>query len=320
MDIERELGIGPTSDKREIRRAYARRLKETHPEDNPEGFQRLREAYEAALRQADWIAEDEAEEDAAANENEQAVEPKPRPARQDRGSAGDNPEVEEHDDDPADDEPDAGDRKAVADMVAGLGRLLDEGDDRGAAEALEVAAADPVMLNLNNRRMFEFMLLQEIGERDPLPPAAAKAAVRAFRWDEHWTDLPYDYQYLADRVLAVRLAEDRLAELRGAVNSRPGKDHEKRAAKFLFGPYRPVVFTLYNNLHVVDAIRRLIRELRVEHPEILKREIDPRVLAWWTKATGDFDDHEKPRWPRITWWIIFGIVFATNVLRRLLSD
>lgn len=315
MDIEHELGIGPTSDKREIRRAYARRLKETHPEDDPEGFQRLRQAYEEALVHADYMLEEEYEDkaEAGAQTSEPASEEEPpRPA-----TPSDEPT---RGDDYADEAPDNGDRKAVADMVAGLGRLLDEGDDRGAAEALEVAAADPIMLNLNNRRMFEFMLLQEIGERDPLPPATSNAAVKAFRWDEHWTDLPHGFQYLADHVLAVRLAEDRLAELRGAVNSRPGKDHEKRAAKFLFGPYRPIVFNLYNNLHVVDAVRRLIRELRVEHPDILEREIDPRVLAWWTKATGAFDDHEKPPWPRITWWIIFGIVFATNVLRRLLSD
>lgn len=46
------LGIPPTREIADIRRAYATRLRECHPEENPDAFQRLREAYEAALRAA----------------------------------------------------------------------------------------------------------------------------------------------------------------------------------------------------------------------------------------------------------------------------
>jgi TonB family protein len=49
VNIWQELGIGPSTDLAEVKRAYAARLRQVHPEDDPEGFQRLREAYEAAL-------------------------------------------------------------------------------------------------------------------------------------------------------------------------------------------------------------------------------------------------------------------------------
>lgn len=50
------LGIERTNDKLLIKKAYALQLKSCHPEENPDGFMALRQAYEAALKEADALS------------------------------------------------------------------------------------------------------------------------------------------------------------------------------------------------------------------------------------------------------------------------
>ena len=47
------LGISPTKDEAVIRKAYAEQARACHPEDDQEGFLRLRQAYQAALAWAE---------------------------------------------------------------------------------------------------------------------------------------------------------------------------------------------------------------------------------------------------------------------------
>ena len=58
-EIWRELEIEPTTDEAAIKRAYVDKLKQTRPEDDPEGFKRLRAAYEAAQKLAagQWLGD-----------------------------------------------------------------------------------------------------------------------------------------------------------------------------------------------------------------------------------------------------------------------
>lgn len=57
------LGLEETKDENAIKSAYRQKLRLVNPEDDPEGFKQLREAYEAALKFASQTDEQEEEED-----------------------------------------------------------------------------------------------------------------------------------------------------------------------------------------------------------------------------------------------------------------
>jgi hypothetical protein len=59
------LGLPADADTRSIKRQYASLLKQTRPDEDPEGFQRLREAYEHALSIKEWeqLREDDSSDD-----------------------------------------------------------------------------------------------------------------------------------------------------------------------------------------------------------------------------------------------------------------
>jgi len=68
MDIWAVLGIHKTTDEREIKRAYAKMLAKYHPEDEPEKFQEIKEAYELALKHAKGLVKSDDLEEATFDE------------------------------------------------------------------------------------------------------------------------------------------------------------------------------------------------------------------------------------------------------------
>lgn len=55
MDIWKILEIEPTADKKTIKKAYAAKTKEIHPEEKPKEFKQLHSAYQAALGYAEYV-------------------------------------------------------------------------------------------------------------------------------------------------------------------------------------------------------------------------------------------------------------------------
>lgn len=67
QDIWSILQIAPTDSKREIRRAYAAQAQKCHPEEQPEEFAKLQEAYQRALRYSERSDFDSWEEQVSSN-------------------------------------------------------------------------------------------------------------------------------------------------------------------------------------------------------------------------------------------------------------
>lgn len=65
----RLLGVAIDADERTIKRAYAAKLRVTRPDEDPEGFQRLNDAYRRALAFEGWTRAQAADDDDAAGDD-----------------------------------------------------------------------------------------------------------------------------------------------------------------------------------------------------------------------------------------------------------
>ena len=159
------LGLKPGADRADIRRAYARLLKTTNPEDDPEGFMALRAAHDAALNQLQWHQQWPDEADAAADGSEAvkaAPSPPPPPAEDPHCTA-------EHDDLLARQE------ALIAAIQAG------PGGQRAAFDALMAAPAmDGVATRANVENWLAGLIAGSLPASDPL----VVTAIDRFGWDD----------------------------------------------------------------------------------------------------------------------------------------
>lgn len=176
------LGLARTSDRDQIRRAYARQLRATNPEDDPDGFKALRTAYESARAQAEWGFDDDYDDgDSDGDESgHDAVEVTATTAPLQIDSNGW-------------DLPDAAPAEIIADPeldelqvhVDALAASVETawGSDPALLDAL---LASPAMERLSERAWVETWVARLIVDNEPKGDALIAPAIAAFGWDARY--------------------------------------------------------------------------------------------------------------------------------------
>lgn len=173
------LGLAADADERAIRRAYARALKQIDQEHDLQGFQQLREDYEAALQ---WLRHADVREDDPEQYEDHDVTVQPidtpwsTPARQ----AAATPQQPQAPEPPAVPSADA----AAHAVFAAFAQSPPAQDAAAWRRALEHCLDDPRLVSIAAREQFEQHLAQWLADGwRPGHEALLEAAIAVFGWD-----------------------------------------------------------------------------------------------------------------------------------------
>ena len=279
------LGTEPTGDERALKRAYAKRLKVTRPEDDPAAFQELREAYEYALRHAHLFAEELP--DAQAAEAAAMAAPPMEPA--DLWGVIDDA-AQETQEPPAElwgviaqeqmPPPELWGVVAIdpAQEAASLWQgCLALTRHANASDVLAGILQDDAMLNLDVREEFDLCALRYCASADYKLPLR-QALFEQLGWDHDFSYLARSHGDLVRGAVQRYRADRSFAHFSDNRDSYPGLDcimsQQPPSA------YARQLFDQKFNLQ----LRELLQTIRWQHAEMLAYKLDTDLFEQWEQA------------------------------------
>jgi hypothetical protein len=262
--IWQTLGIPATSDVATIRKAYASRLRECHPEEDPAGFQRLRTAYETALRAARGAIA------ATPPERSTGLSAATAPT-----TGADTPSVGVVAADAQ------GDNKQFEAALSEFDRLLKppgDADTETLERALDAVLDNPGALHLGNWSGLDRRLAQLLVESIPRSDAIAATVVQRLRWNH--ADVA---TRRANEVIAV---VTRVADLDVVGKLRLGTDPNARAFQLLSQP-APTSWLVrrFKAFFLDQAVRDFLQKTLPARPT-LTLWLDKASVATWMRIFG----------------------------------
>jgi len=253
-----ELGIAPTSDARAIRRAYAQRLREAHPDRDPQAFQRLRGAFERAIAWAERSSSGAEPSQVLSEEGEDTFgeqDPEPPPARP-------LTYEEPREFDPEDD------LEAAASRRRFRSALTAEDPEAAFAEFNRSAARGLWSIAEQQKNVAELMKI--VVEDASLPIARFAEVARAVDWDRPLAWEGEEWKELRERVLA-RLAAERWYDGLKTIAAGAGGNFEARQQRQIARGFLGRLSRWRMRLIARDSIQRALEEYERHQPWVLGR-------------------------------------------------